>query len=664
MKLIPKLISGLAGLALAGGLAVGATPEAEAYDPGVTTSIPLDFVFITYDGYTKEQILTEALYNQYIQVTVDYWVREARGAIAPNAFQTTPYSQVPVMQLDAACDSANFRTYGAQARQLYGLPSDRTTVLFANVSDCDGTAGTSYRSSSSVSRAFIAKGYVIVRVINNPNAIDLPDRLQVLAHELGHQFGMNHAMGNVKCEAGYGDGPYWPEGPCVKKEGVVYADRNNIMGTPDDFNPLNGFQKEALGIIQPDEGVKVIQTPFQTQDIEIVRNDTTSRTALQAIRVIDTTTETRREYSIDYPGNSVCKVEVLRSRPFGSNGYPITSWSDADGNFTPYRINASGSLVSNSGFYADTFQVDQDGVSPYDPCLSPDGERYVSQTGEVQVEMISESNGKAVIRLHSTQPTPICTGTLSIAGVPNVGKELTAKGLDCGTAALSYSWNGSASTATYQPTKADLGKTVSLTVTASKDGRSESFAAKSARLVAYFTDVPKTQRFYTSVNALADLGVVSTSGEYFHPDREVTRGEVAAYLYRLAGAPGFARPAAATFSDVAKTHTFSTEIEWAYSVGITKGKGTGTYKPDDAVTRAEVAAFLHRLELYLNGSRAFSTSTPHFTDVPKTHTLYWDVEWALAAGIATANPQFHPDRACLRDEFAALTARWLANPLA
>jgi hypothetical protein len=54
-------------------------------------------------------------------------------------------------------------------------------------------------------------------------------------------------------------------------------------------------------------------------------------------------------------------------------------------------------------------------------------------------------------------------------------------------------------------------------------------------------------------------------------------------------------PATASFSDVPTTHPFFQYIEALYASRITTGYGsTGTYHPDDPVTRGQMAAFLAR----------------------------------------------------------------------
>ncbi len=55
-------------------------------------------------------------------------------------------------------------------------------------------------------------------------------------------------------------------------------------------------------------------------------------------------------------------------------------------------------------------------------------------------------------------------------------------------------------------------------------------------------------------------------------------------------------PAAAPrFSDVPLGHPYYDAIEWAATSGITVGYPDGTYRPDDPVTRDEMAVFLQRV---------------------------------------------------------------------
>lgn len=50
----------------------------------------------------------------------------------------------------------------------------------------------------------------------------------------------------------------------------------------------------------------------------------------------------------------------------------------------------------------------------------------------------------------------------------------------------------------------------------------------------------------------------------------------------------------ATFKDVPEDHLFYNDIETLAELGITKGYGDGTFRPDNPVTRAQMAAFIVR----------------------------------------------------------------------
>lgn len=60
------------------------------------------------------------------------------------------------------------------------------------------------------------------------------------------------------------------------------------------------------------------------------------------------------------------------------------------------------------------------------------------------------------------------------------------------------------------------------------------------------------------------------------------------------------------FDDVPADHTFATEVEWLADLGITKGcnpaDGNTKFCPDNAVKRGQMAAFMYRLNDYLNAS--------------------------------------------------------------
>ena len=128
-----------------------------------------------------------------------------------------------------------------------------------------------------------------------------------------------------------------------------------------------------------------------------------------------------------------------------------------------------------------------------------------------------------------------------------------------------------------------------------------------------FSDVSASTSHAHEIWWLAESGIslgwTSASGKTFRPNAEVKRGDMAAFLFRLAalaergGAQEGWKPTAAqakAFVDVNTRTSHNIEIAWlaaqGISVGWTEANGTKTFRPNDTVKRGDMAAFLHRLD--------------------------------------------------------------------
>ncbi|MDE0065323.1 MAG: S-layer homology domain-containing protein [Acidimicrobiaceae bacterium] len=111
-----------------------------------------------------------------------------------------------------------------------------------------------------------------------------------------------------------------------------------------------------------------------------------------------------------------------------------------------------------------------------------------------------------------------------------------------------------------------------------------------------FDDVDASSVHAPFIERMAELGVTQGCGDgtVFCPDRNVTRGQMAAFLSRAYGLPEGPDPG---FGDVPAGAWYSAYVARLAASGITVGCGDGTvFCPDRDTTRGEMATFLHRAE--------------------------------------------------------------------
>lgn len=110
---------------------------------------------------------------------------------------------------------------------------------------------------------------------------------------------------------------------------------------------------------------------------------------------------------------------------------------------------------------------------------------------------------------------------------------------------------------------------------------------------AVFDDVPIDAEYASAVTWMVDEGLTTgVTPEMFVPHAALTRAQGAAFLHRLAGSPP-APPA--MFEDVPDHAYYAAAVAWMVDAGITVGRSPTTYAPTEQLTRAHIAAFLFRM---------------------------------------------------------------------
>ncbi|SFM15763.1 S-layer homology domain-containing protein [Paenibacillus sp. 1_12] len=147
------------------------------------------------------------------------------------------------------------------------------------------------------------------------------------------------------------------------------------------------------------------------------------------------------------------------------------------------------------------------------------------------------------------------------------------------------------------------------------------------------------------------------SEDEFAPDDTITRAQLAALLSRILQLEG----AQASFSDVEPGVWYEEEVGAAAAAGIIQGDGD-SFRPDDAVTRQEMAMMIFRAYEAAGGAGVAAGSSLPFTDASEISG--W-AEEAVAAvyslGIAEGNPDgtFAPGNNAARGEALTMLLRFM-----
>lgn len=106
-----------------------------------------------------------------------------------------------------------------------------------------------------------------------------------------------------------------------------------------------------------------------------------------------------------------------------------------------------------------------------------------------------------------------------------------------------------------------------------------------------FYDVDSSKWYNAYVATLNNAGVITDSSNgYFRPDDAITRAELAAMLAQFAKTKG----GAYSFTDVTVEHWAAYAITVCANLGWINGYPDGTFRPDATITRAEMMAMVNR----------------------------------------------------------------------
>lgn len=178
-----------------------------------------------------------------------------------------------------------------------------------------------------------------------------------------------------------------------------------------------------------------------------------------------------------------------------------------------------------------------------------------------------------------------------------------------------------------------------------------------------FADVDQTAWYHLAVDWAVETGAMRgyANSDDFGPDDTLTRAQMAAVLYNMAGSPeveaGELRP------DCLAGSWYVSPVTWALEKGVFHGydDGTGNFGPNDSLTREQAACVLMNAAEVAGedvSQRADLSAYPDAGDVSgyAREAMEWAVERGLISGVEAEDGGrvLDPQGTCTRAQLAAL----------
>lgn len=173
-----------------------------------------------------------------------------------------------------------------------------------------------------------------------------------------------------------------------------------------------------------------------------------------------------------------------------------------------------------------------------------------------------------------------------------------------------------------------------------------------------FWDVVPGSWYADAVEQVFQAGWMTGTAEgTFSPDAYVTRGMFAAVLHRMENKPA---ADSTPFFDVQQDSSWASAAAWAAETGIVTGFGDGSFRPEEPVTREQMAVMLWRYVKWRQCDSSNRDSLEGFQDADQISLYARDaVSWAAAEGLLRGRSEgmLAPKGTVSRGEAAVILTR-------
>ncbi len=175
-----------------------------------------------------------------------------------------------------------------------------------------------------------------------------------------------------------------------------------------------------------------------------------------------------------------------------------------------------------------------------------------------------------------------------------------------------------------------------------------------------FRDVSERDWFYSDVAYVYANGYMEgISSTKFAPNQNTTRAQIVTILWRLTGEPRAMR--SNKFNDVSSSAYYDQAVSWAVEAGVVNGFDAKTFKPNDYVTREQLAAILYRYAEYMNLSTRGASNLSNYNDYYQIGSWARDaMAWANYHGLinGVSYSRIDPKGYATRAQIAAILHRF------
>lgn len=177
-----------------------------------------------------------------------------------------------------------------------------------------------------------------------------------------------------------------------------------------------------------------------------------------------------------------------------------------------------------------------------------------------------------------------------------------------------------------------------------------------------FTDVTNHWA-YSAIKRVYTRGLmVGMEEKTFAPDQQLSRAMLAVILYAMAGEP--AVTGESPFTDVPAGCWYTDAIVWAAQNGIVCGFGDGTFRPNEAVTRAQAAVMLYGYAAFTGADVTARADLSAYSDAGQIPAWAMDaMQWANARRLIVGRDSSHlaPNGGATRAEMAAILSAYIGK---